>query len=148
MYCYIEFKPRYLKNLKLLSIREKDLSEPLAKKKQKQKQKQNKTKNKTKQNKTKTKIKQNKNNKQQTKQKQNKRKTKQQTIEASLLSGCLSKSIFLRNQSLSNTRWFYGKKLKIGKGNLDFTVNWLSRNEMWWVQIITIICVTYVQKYC
>ena len=30
----------------------------------------------------------------------------------------LFKSIFLRNRSLSNTWWFYGKKCKIGKGNL------------------------------
>ena len=33
------------------------------------------------------------------------------------------KSIFLRNRSLSNTWWFYGKKRKIGKGNLHLTEN-------------------------
>ena len=39
-------------------------------------------------------------------------------------------SIFLRNQSLSDARWFYGKKCKIGKGNLYLTEIWLSWNEM------------------
>ena len=29
MYCYLEFKLSYLKNLKLFSIREKELSEPI-----------------------------------------------------------------------------------------------------------------------
>ena len=43
----------------------------------------------------------------------------------------LFKSIFLRNQFLSNTRCFYGKKHKTGKGNLYLTENWLSGNEMW-----------------
>ena len=43
----------------------------------------------------------------------------------------LFKSIFLRNRSLSNARWFYGKKSRIGKGNLHLTENRLSRNEMW-----------------
>ena len=42
-------------------------------------------------------------------------------------------SIFLRNLSLSNARWFYGKKRKIGKGNLYLTENPLSGNEMWCV---------------
>ena len=41
------------------------------------------------------------------------------------------KSIFLRNRSLSNSTWFYGKNRKIEKGNLYITENWLSRNEMW-----------------
>ena len=31
--------------------------------------------------------------------------------------------IFLRNRSLSDARWFYGKKRKIGKGNLYITEN-------------------------
>ena len=39
-------------------------------------------------------------------------------------------SIFLRNRSLSDGRWFYGKKRKIGKGNLYLTENRLSWNEM------------------
>ena len=39
-------------------------------------------------------------------------------------------SIFLRNQSLSDTNWFYGKKHKIGKKNLYLTENQLSWNEM------------------
>ena len=39
-------------------------------------------------------------------------------------------SIFLRNRSLSDPRWFYGKKRKIGKGNLYSTENRLSWNEM------------------
>ena len=43
----------------------------------------------------------------------------------------LFKSIFLRNRSLSNARWFYGKRRKIRKGNLHLTKNWLSRNETW-----------------
>ena len=42
----------------------------------------------------------------------------------------LFKSIFLRNQSLSNASWFYNKKHKIGKGNLYLLENWLSRNKM------------------
>ena len=34
--------------------------------------------------------------------------------------------------NLSNARWFYSKKpRKIGKGNLHFTENWLSINEIW-----------------
>ena len=55
-------------------------------------------------------------------------------------------SIFLRNRSLSDARWFYGKKRKIGKGNLYLTENWLSWNECDVLQIILIICVTHVQK--
>ena len=39
-------------------------------------------------------------------------------------------SIFLRNRSLSDARWFYGKKRKIGKGNLYLAENRLSWNEM------------------
>ena len=40
---------------------------------------------------------------------------------------------------------FKGKNHKIGKGNLYFTENRLDRNEIWW-KIITVLCVTYVQK--
>ena len=36
----------------------------------------------------------------------------------------------MRNGSLSDARWFYGKKRKIGKGNLYLTENRLSWNEM------------------
>ena len=82
MYCYHEFKLRYLKNQKLFSIRLKYLFEPIVLQK----------------------------------------KRRQVFV--------LSKSIFLRNRSLSNARWFYGKKHKIGKGNLYLTENWLSSNEM------------------
>ena len=39
-------------------------------------------------------------------------------------------SIFLRNRSLNDAKWFYGKKRKIGKGNLYLTENRLSWNEM------------------
>ena len=39
-------------------------------------------------------------------------------------------NIFLRNRSLSDARWFYGKKRKIGKGNLYLNENRLSWNEM------------------
>ena len=39
-------------------------------------------------------------------------------------------SIFLRNRSLSDARWFYGQKRKTGKGNLYLTENRLSWNEM------------------
>ena len=39
-------------------------------------------------------------------------------------------SIFLRNRSLSDARWFCGKKRKIGKGNLYLTENGLSWNVM------------------
>ena len=38
-------------------------------------------------------------------------------------------TIFLRNQSLSDARWFYGKKRKIGMGNLYLTENQLSWNK-------------------
>ena len=37
-------------------------------------------------------------------------------------------SIFLRNRSLSDARWFCGKKRKIGEGNLYLTENRLSSN--------------------
>ena len=30
--------------------------------------------------------------------------------------------------------WFYGKKSKIGKGNLYLTENWLGRNEIWYAE--------------
>ena len=40
-------------------------------------------------------------------------------------------SIFLGNRSLSDARWFYGKKRKIGKGNLYLTENRSSWNEIW-----------------
>ena len=40
-------------------------------------------------------------------------------------------SIILRNRSLSDARWFYGKKRKIGKGNLYVTENRLSWNKMY-----------------
>ena len=82
MYCYLEFKLSYLKNLKLFSIRVKKLSEPTGFVK------------------------------------------KRRRVLA------LSISIFLRNWSLSDARWFYGKKRKIGKGNLHLTENRLSWNEM------------------
>ena len=36
----------------------------------------------------------------------------------------------MRNRSLSNARWFYGKKRKIRKGNLYLTENRLERNEL------------------
>ena len=39
-------------------------------------------------------------------------------------------SIFLRNRSLSDARWFCGKKRKIGNGNLYLTENRLSWNVM------------------
>ena len=39
-------------------------------------------------------------------------------------------SIFSRNRSLSDARWFCGKKRKIGKGNLYLTENRLSWNVM------------------
>ena len=79
MYCYLEFKLRYLKNLKLFSIRVKELFELIVLRRV----------------------------------------------------FALFKSIFLRNRSLSNARWFWCKKCKIGKGNLFLTENRLSRNEMW-----------------
>ena len=41
------------------------------------------------------------------------------------------KIIFLRNRSFSNARCIYGKKCKIGKGNLYLTENRFSRGEMW-----------------
>ena len=41
----------------------------------------------------------------------------------------LFKSIFWRNRTLSNARWFYGKTRKIGKGNLYLIEPRL--NEIW-----------------
>ena len=38
-------------------------------------------------------------------------------------------SIFLRNRSLSNARWFLAEKRKIEKGNLYLTKNWFGKNE-------------------
>ena len=35
------------------------------------------------------------------------------------------------NRSLGNVRWFYGKKKKLGRGNLYLTENRLSWNEMY-----------------
>ena len=65
MYYYLEFKLRFLKNMRLFSIRVKELSEPsvlqINKTKQKQKQK-HKNKSKNKKQKTKSKAKQNNNN--------------------------------------------------------------------------------------
>ena len=61
VYCYLEFKLRYLKNVKLFSVRVKELFEPVVLR-------------------------------------------KRQRVFA------LFKSIFLRNRSLSNARWFCGKK--------------------------------------
>ena len=52
----------------------------------------------------------------------------------------------MRNRSLSNAGWFYGKKRKIGKGNFYSTENQLRGNVKWCLQIISIICITYVQK--
>ena len=43
----------------------------------------------------------------------------------------LFKSIFSRNWSLSNARWFYGKKCKIEKGIPYLTENQLGKNELW-----------------
>ena len=37
----------------------------------------------------------------------------------------------VRNRSLTNSRRFYGKNVKLGKRNLFLTENWLSRNGMW-----------------
>ena len=37
----------------------------------------------------------------------------------------------MRNRSLSNARWFYGKKRKIGKENPFLTDNRLSINNLW-----------------
>ena len=81
IYCYLECKKCYLKNLKLFSIRVKELFEPIV-----------------------------------LREKGN---------------GFLFflKAFFSRNRSLSNARWFYGKKRKIGKGNLYLTEDWLNRNE-------------------
>ena len=55
-------------------------------------------------------------------------------------------NIFLRNRSLSDARWFYGKEWKIGKGNLYLTENRLSWTKCSVLHIITITCVTHVQK--
>ena len=82
IYCYHEFKLRYLKKQKLFSIWVKELFEPTVLRK------------------------------------------KRRWLFA------LFKSIFLRNRSLSNARWFYDKKCKIEKGNLYLTENRSSWNEM------------------
>ena len=52
-----------------------------------------------------------------------------------------NKSIFLRNQSLSNATWFCAKKCKIGDENLYLTKNCFGRNEIC-CKIITVIWVT------
>ena len=58
------------------------------------------------------------------------------------------KSIFLRNRSLSDARWFNGKKCKIGKGNLCLTENWFRRTKCGMLQIITIIIyVSHAKKF-
>ena len=82
VYCYHEFKLRYLKNQKLFSTTVKALFEPTVLRK------------------------------------------KRRRIFA------LFKSIFLRNRSLSNARWFYGKKRKIGKGNL-YLRGYCTPNQKW-----------------
>ena len=82
VYCYLEFKLSYLKNLKLFSIRIKELSEP---------------------------------------------KVLWRKGDGFL---ALFIHIFLRNWSLSDARWFCGKKCKVGKENLYLTENRLSWNEM------------------
>ena len=73
MYCYLEFKLSYLKNLKLFSIKSKRIIWAYSFVK------------------------------------------KWRRVLALFI------SIFLRNRSLSDARWFYGKKRKIGKGNLYVT---------------------------
>ena len=85
MYWYLELKLSYLKNLKLFSIRVKELFEPIV---------------------------------------------LWRKGDASRRVLALFMSIFLRNRSLSDARWFYGKKRKIGKENLYLTENQLSWNEM------------------
>ena len=75
MYCYLEYKLSYLKNLKLFSIRVKEISEPIVLKKRRQ-------------------------------------------VLALFI------SIFLRNRSLSDARWFYGKKTQNWEGKSVF--NWKS----------------------
>ena len=75
-------------------------------------------KNKIKQNKTKKTNKQNK-SKNKNKNKKNRR------------GFALFKRYFLRNRSLSNARWFYGKKHKIGKENLYLTENCWSKSKLW-----------------
>ena len=91
VYCYLEFKLSYLKNLKLFSIRVKELSEPII------------------------------------------LRRKRRWVLALFI------SIFLRNRFLNDIRWFYGKKRKIGNGNLYLTENWLSWNEM--------CCASYNHNY-
>ena len=81
MYCYLEFKLSYLKNLKLFSISKRII-------------------------------------------------WANSFVKKRWWALALFISIFLRNRSLSDARWFYGKKRKIGKGNLYLTENRLSRNEM------------------
>ena len=54
--------------------------------------------------------------------------------------------IFLRNRSLSDARRVHSKKHKIGKGNLYLTENHYVETKCAVLQIITIICVTHVQK--
>ena len=82
VYCYLEFKLSYLKNLKLFSIGVKDLIWACSFVKKRRR----------------------------------------------VLT--LFINIFLRNQSLSDARWFYGKKCKIGKGNLYLTEKRISWNEI------------------
>ena len=87
VYCYLEFKLRYLKNLKLFSIRVKELFEPIVL-----------------------------------------RNKKRRRVFALFI------TFFLRNRSLSNARWFYGKKRKIRKGNRYVTENQSKTNEIWFAE--------------
>ena len=80
VYCYLDFKLHYLKNLKLFSIRVTESFESIVLQKT-NKQKTNKHRNKTK------------------KQKQKQKQTNKQTKKT------LFKNIFLRNRSLNNARW-------------------------------------------
>ena len=85
VYCYLEFKLCYVKNLKSFSIGVKEIFEPII------------------------------------------LQTKSLWVFA-----LFKKNKILRNQCLSNARWFYSKKTtKLGKENLYLTENRLSRNEMW-----------------
>ena len=155
MYCYLEFKFRYLENLKLFSIRVKELFEPKVLRKTKTKTKTNKKqkqkqKNKTKQHKTK-----------QQKTKQNKRKTKTKTKQKTKNKNKKKNRIFAVFKSISweTDLWvalgdFTVKKRKEKKkkpAKLGREICMLPKIDqvetkygVW--KIITVICVTYMQK--
>ena len=101
MYCYLEFKLSYLKNLKLFSIRVKELFEPIVLQKKKKKKKK--------------------------KRDRFLLFLKEFSWETYLWVTLDDFTVKKKKTKQNKTK----KTFKIGKGNLKFTENRLSRNELW-----------------